>query len=103
MTKPLLEDTQPAVEYLGASYVLDMRNRLAEIGGSLWVEKKWTPKLQREGDQSLMEQFIKIPWITRSMLTRVNEVRIYLRVVTIADLADEEGEFIPDGMLCGDW
>ena len=37
------------------------------------------------------------------MLTRVNEVRIYLRVVTIADLADEEGEYIPDGMLCGDW
>ena len=29
--------------------------------------------------------------------------RLYLRVLTIADLADPTGQFIPDGMLNGDW
>jgi hypothetical protein len=30
-------------------------------------------------------------------------VRLYLRVITIADLTDPEGSTIPDGMLTGDW
>ena len=34
---------------------------------------------------------------------RINEVRIYLRVTTIADLADETGVYIPDEMLCREW
>ena len=61
LTKPLLEDTQSAVEYLGASYVLDMRNRLAEIGGSLWVEKKWTEK-NRSNPISSAERRFQIPY-----------------------------------------
>ena len=50
-----------------------------------------------------MEVFISIPWTTKRMLEKVNEVWLYLGVVTIADLTDEEGDFILDGMLCGDW
>ena len=103
LVAPLLENIQPAVEYLGNSYIMSIRKRLDEMGGSMWIEDCWTPKLQREGDRSLMEVFISISWITKRMLEKVNEVRLYLRVVTIADLADEEGDFIPDGMLCGDW
>ena len=61
------------------------------------------PSLQREGDASLMERFMTIEWATQSILRKVNDVQLYLRVVTIADLADESGQVIPDGILCGDW
>jgi hypothetical protein len=101
--QPLLEYTNLPLVYAGNSYLLDIRSRLAALDASLWVEKAWSPPLQREGDESLMERFVQIPNITRAELRRANAVRLYLRVVTIADLADVGGSYIPAGMLNGDW
>jgi ribonuclease HI len=50
-----------------------------------------------------MDQFIRIPGITRAELKQANAVRLHLRILTIADIADPSGEFIPDGMLTGKW
>ena len=69
----------------------------------LWVEKKWTPSLQRENDASLMQTFLDCPQISRAMLKKANAVRPDLRVVTITDLADVGGTFIPAGILTGKW
>jgi hypothetical protein len=77
--------------------------RLAEINGFLWIEKAWTPPLQQEGDASIMERFAKIAGITTGILKKANIVCIYLRVITIADLANPEGTTIPDGLMKGDW
>ncbi|KAL3762232.1 hypothetical protein ACHAWU_004770 [Discostella pseudostelligera] len=103
LNTPLLEHPHPPVRYLERSFLLDVRARLSDIGGSLWVEKAWTPPLQRVGDDSLMARFITIKGITTAQLKRANAVRLYLRVVTIADLCDPTGTFIPNGMLNGDW
>ena len=80
-----------------------MRRRLTDIEGTLWIEHAWVPPLQRQRDDSLIERFTTIPRITRGQLTQANTVRLYLRVITIADLTDPEGSTIPDGMLTGDW
>jgi ribonuclease HI len=69
----------------------------------LWIEDIWVPQLQREGDEALMQRFLRCPQISRAMLRQANAVRLYLRVVTIADLADAGGTFIPAGMLTGKW
>ena len=50
-----------------------------------------------------MELFSAIPGITQGQLEKINAVRLYLRVITLADLADPDGTHIPDGMLTGDW
>jgi hypothetical protein len=50
-----------------------------------------------------MERFTTIPRITTGQLKQANTVRLYLRVISIADLTDPEGSTIPDGMLTGDW
>ena len=100
---PILSNTLEPINYIDNSFLLSIRNRLSEINGSLWIEKAWSPPLQREGDSSIMENFTRISGITTSTLKRANTVRIYLRVITIADLANPEGTAIPDGMLNGDW
>ena len=101
---PILSNTLEPINYIDNSFLLSIRNRLSEIKGSLWIEKAWSPPLQREGDSSIMEKFTRIPGITASTLRRANTVRIYLRaVITIADLANPGGTTIPDGMLNGDW
>ena len=51
----------------------------------------------------MIERFSTIENITTGELTKVNEVRIYLRVITIADLAHSNGKYIPDDMLDGEW
>lgn len=102
-TDPIFETTAGKIEYLQPSYILALRHRLYEMDAFLWIEKKWTPRLQRRNDTSLMQTFLACPQISRAMLKRANAVRLYLRVVTIADLADVGGTYIPAGILTGEW
>ena len=103
LSKPLLEHTYPSVEYLDASYIIDLRQRLRKIQASLWIEQSWVPKLQRVGDEALMDRFTAVAKVTRAQLRQCNAVRLYLRVVTISDLSDITGEYIPSEALQGDW
>ena len=98
-----MEHTAESLTYVGPSFFLEVRQRLDEIGADFWIEKIWRPSLQREGDCSLMEVFSHIKGITQGQLEKLNEVRLFLRVITIADLANPDGTHIPDGMLVGDW
>ncbi len=103
LISPLLEYPSPPVDYVELGLLQSIRGRLREMGASLWIEKAWTPALQRIGDESLMARFSLIPGITTAHLRQANIVRLYLRVITIADLSDPTGSYIPSGMLSGDW
>jgi hypothetical protein len=102
-TLPVLEFPSLPLSYVGQGYLKSVRERLAEMDAGLWIEHAWTPPLQREGDASIMECFAAIPNITIAQLRHANVVRLYLRVITIADLSDPTGHYIPCGMLTGDW
>ena len=102
-TSPILESTKDPIVYLMRSYIIDLRQRLAEMDAFLWIEKGWCPKIQRVNDRSIMHVFSKCPQISRAMLRQANAVRLYLRVITIADLADVGGSYIPAGILTGEW
>ncbi len=103
LISPLLEYPSPPVDYVELGFLQSIRGRLREMGASLWIEKAWTPALQRIGDESLMARFALIPGITTAYLRQANIVPLYLRVITIADLSDPTGSYIPSGMLSGDW
>lgn len=98
-----MEYPTPPVNYLGESYFLHIRTQLADINASIWIEDVWKPLPHREHDEFLMDKFLQIPGITRVELRQANAVRMYMRILTIADIADPSGEFIPDGMLVGEW
>ena len=100
---PLLETVTPPIKYAGRSFLLSLRDQLAHIRASFWIEDKWVPPHQREHDEFIMDRFLHIPGITTSELKQANAVRLYLRVLTIADLADPSGRFIPDGNMTGGW
>ncbi len=70
----------------------------------MWIEKVWQPHLQRAGDESIMERFLEIPGLSNLELEQVNsKVRLWLRVITIDDLAHPNGRYVPDGSLTGNW
>ena len=103
LTTPVMQNTASKIDYIGTSYLVEMRRRLSDIEGTIWIEHAWVLSLQRQRDESLMARFTTIPRITIGQLKQANTVRLYLRVITIADLTDPEGSTIPDGMLTGDW
>ena len=100
---PIMEDRRLGISYVDQGLLASPRGRMEKIEASMWIEKAWAPKLQRENNGEIMERFAAIQWITKGELEKVNAVRLYLRVIIIADLAHPSGGYIPDGMLTGDW
>ncbi|KAL9183004.1 LOW QUALITY PROTEIN: hypothetical protein ACHAXT_004791 [Thalassiosira profunda] len=106
--RPIMEFTTLPIRYASMKgefdgYFLSLRQRLADIDGSLWLEDAWTPTLQREGDASIMKRLVESKLFSPSVLSRANNARLYLRVITIADLASEKGHYIPDGRFTFRW
>ena len=101
--EPIMEDNTLKLEYVDQGHLVKLRERMREYDASLWIEDAWSPKLQRECDESIMKVISTLTGITKGMLKKVNAVRLYLRVITIADLADASGSYVPAGMLLGQW
>ena len=59
----------------------------------MWIENAWAPQLQRIRDQPIMTAFLKVKHkgATAKKLEWANLCRLYLQVVTVAELADENG------------
>ena len=65
------------------------------------LEHAWTPQIQHEGDDSIMEALSQLGGVIKGEIVTLNIVRLYLRLVIITDLANSSGKHIPDGMMCG--
>ena len=65
--------------------------------------------MQQEGDRSVMEECAKITIgdqnkkITARQQKRINDIRIFVRVITIADLANLDGTHINFEQISGKW
>jgi ribonuclease HI len=105
MVTPILDDTTANIPYLEPGQIKHIRERLTHLKGSIWIEKVWTPPLQRIGDQSLMAAFLKVRASGASLprLQLANEYRMWLRVITVADMADYNGTRISPEKLNGTW
>ena len=70
------------------------------------MEDAWIPELQCVNDASLMTEFCKLKAKTGTNDNRLriaNEVRMWLRVITVAELADVDGTCISPEKLDGGW
>ena len=50
-----------------------------------------------------MEKIVRLKGTTKGELKQVNAVRLWMRVVTMADMANKMGTDIMDNMMCGQW
>ena len=105
LTTPILECPDRALPHLEDGYIAHLHERLLDLGGGIWIENAWVPTLQREGDKSIMDEFLKVraTGATKKKLKLANQVRQWLRVITIAELAEEGGMRIPSNRLTGFW
>ena len=100
---PIMEDTATDLSFLESGWFLHCRERLNKLHATMWIEHQWTPPLRRWGDQSIMKAFTLIPGISKAQLRKANFCRLWMRVITIADMCNICGTTIPGNRLNGKW
>ena len=55
----------------------------------LWIEEAWAPRLQQVNGKPIMERIVRLKRVTKCKLKQVNVVRVWMRVETVADIANE--------------
>ena len=100
---PVMEDVTTDLSYIGGGWFVHQRERLKDLNATMWIEHQWTPQLQRQNDQSLMKAFSLDGKATHQQKLIANLCRVYLRVITIAELANEKGTMIPGNRMNGKW
>ena len=103
-----MEGTFLPVPRLEKSWLSSMRKRLNDLGGCMMIKYQWGPAIQGERDELIMEWFCELTkskcvGATAKRLRTANEVCIWLRVITAADLANVGGTCISYDRLEGSW
>ena len=66
---------------------------------TLELSTQWIPSLARIDDIALMEHFVNVGY-PASQLAQLNRCRLYLQVITLADIVSADGSFIlPDAFI----
>ena len=66
------------------------------------MEDKWVIQLQRKEDVFLMTALSGKKWaLTSKMMKRINACRLFLQVITLADICDGSGSFVTGNILKG--
>ena len=94
--------TELIIDYVGNGFINHLRSRLRDLKGKLHVEKAWRPKKQRVDNESIME-LICDSQVTKVERRRASDCIKYVKVITVADLADTQGNMIPSHRLKGCW
>lgn len=96
-------NTTTDLSYTSQGWFTHTRRRLHSMNAQLWIEHQWSPPLQRQEDTSLVQSISQLSYVTTTIKTKCNMCRFYLRIVTIADLAHEDGKHIPANRMTGNW
>ena len=86
----ILEDTQTELPHAETNMIEFIRNQAGERNIHFKITGAWIPRMIREGDRNLMEDFISLG-LDQQYLRQMNYCRLYLNVLTLADIVDHKG------------
>jgi hypothetical protein len=90
------------LKFCTRNWLLNVWEFLISIHGTIHLERAWKLELQHANDVSLMDYFMThLPPLPPKTLKRLNACRIFLQVITLADLTDGSGTHILPGSLQG--
>ena len=55
-----MEDASLPAPHLEQGWLSHIHERLCDLGGCVVIKDQWAPKIQRENDKSIMEQFCEL-------------------------------------------
>eukprot|EP00957_Ditylum_brightwellii_P130577 9960826-Ditylum_brightwellii.AAC.1 len=97
---PYLQEVMANRSYVPASWLSNTRTFLRTCNCSILIPDLWLPRPQQDFDKILMDVFeAKKP--SDATLEKLNMVRLYLGVLTLADIASDDGRNILPWALTG--
>ena len=99
--QPILSAPEKCIPYFAQRYLKSVRNFLASIGGKIELDTSFVPELQRTNDFYLMDHALWCNKFNAKQLEMVNNCRLYLQVVTAADIVLPNGTDIDEWMRQG--
>ena len=97
----IFKDTSTKLPHFESKWLASVRGYLATVGGSLQLDQDTVPKLQRQHDKFIMDIVIASGKFKPFQIRMVNYCRLYLRVLTVADISNANGTSITPGAFQG--
>jgi hypothetical protein len=91
---PILQDTTTALPHFESNWLASLRQYLQDVGGHLELDQPFVPALQRTQDQFIMDIVLQSKKFKPGEVRQVNYCRLYLRVLTLADISNANGTYI---------
>eukprot|EP00957_Ditylum_brightwellii_P105597 8050926-Ditylum_brightwellii.AAC.1 len=95
-----LQEVASNRSYVPTSWLGNIRTFLQLCNGKLIILNAWLPHTQCEHDQVLMDVFESAK-PSPTILEQLNMVQLYLGVLTLADIASDDGQSILPWALTG--
>ncbi|KAI2503136.1 hypothetical protein MHU86_11327 [Fragilaria crotonensis] len=92
ISQPLLEYPTTELPHLESVWMKSIRQFLCRIGGSIRITIPDANVLQRVGDAAIMDVVMESGRFTPTEIKRLNYCRMYLKAITISDLATVRGD-----------
>ena len=97
----ILENPTVQLPHLESKWIASMRDFMARHQLYMQLDNPGIPPLQREHDQHIMDLLIGSNHYTATEIRKLNYCRLYLRAVTLSDLALPCGTAIDSNLLDG--
>ena len=93
--------TQPFEKWTTDTWLHSVKDYLRSCNGKIKLPLQWLPRIQREGDKFIMNMFYKKYKKHKKILAQLNRCRVYLQVLTVADITTSLGTRISRKILHG--
>jgi hypothetical protein len=91
-----------SIPYLESKWILQIREALIDLQGTLQLDNTYTTFPQRRRDEHLMDIAIQSMCFSDKELALLNYCRLYLRVTLVSDISNAQGTHINPEVWWGD-
>ena len=93
--------TQPFEKWTTDTWLHSVKDYLRSFDGEIRLPLQWQPRIQREGDKFIMNMFYKKYKKHKKILSQLKRCRVFLQVLTVADITTSSGTKICSVILQG--
>ncbi len=97
----ILENTEAALPHLESKWMASLRSFFASIGASWQLDEPCVPPMKRENDRYIMDLIIQSARYKPADIEKLNYCRLYLNVVTLADITKPNGHDLDPCLVKG--
>jgi hypothetical protein len=98
---PLLERVHVSLPHLESKWFASLRRFLATIDAAIQLDNPEVPPTQREHDEYIMDLIMNARRFSNAEIRKLNYCRLYLQVVTLADVTKPNGVELDPNLLRG--